>query len=146
MDIIVKNRKDAAAFCRKPHSLRSLIISIRDPDANHSKWDLPIITADNGVQAILPLYFEDTDNDTSMSEKDAEAIAQFVLQKADTCDLLIVHCEAGMSRSAGTAAALMCWFNGDDSPIFDHAFYRPNTHCYRAVLNALSISNGGVEA
>ena len=35
------------------------------------------------------------------------------------------------------AAALMKYFNGDDSPIFDNPQYCPNMRCYRMVLEAL---------
>lgn len=48
----------------------------------------------------------------------------------------IVQCDDSISRSGG-AAALMKYFNGDDSPIFDNPQYYPNMRCYRMVLEAL---------
>jgi hypothetical protein len=46
-----------------------------------------------------------------------------------------VHCGAGVSRSAGVAAALGKWLNNDDGFIFNNFSYCPNFTCYRLVLN-----------
>lgn len=47
----------------------------------------------------------------------------------------IVHCDAGISRSSGVAAAILKAKTGDDSQIFNNPKYRPNMRCYRIVLD-----------
>ena len=51
-------------------------------------------------------------------------------------DKFIVHCEAGVSRSAGVGAAIMKALNGDDWDVFKNPLKCPNMKCYRTVLNA----------
>lgn len=46
----------------------------------------------------------------------------------------IVHCEAGQSRSAGVAAALSKWINGEDWDYFLNPKYTPNSYCYQTIL------------
>ena len=48
---------------------------------------------------------------------------------------MIVHCDAGISRSSGVAAAILKAKTGDDSQIFNNPKYRPNMRCYRIVLD-----------
>lgn len=48
-------------------------------------------------------------------------------------DLLIVHCEAGVSRSPAIAAALSKINEEDDNFYFKN--YRPNSLVYRTILN-----------
>jgi predicted protein tyrosine phosphatase len=51
-------------------------------------------------------------------------------------DVVIVHCGAGVSRSAGLAAALAKWYNGSDLEFFKPP-YAPNMLVYRTMLEAL---------
>ena len=66
-------------------------------------------------------------------EKDADSILEFVSTYASDIDLIVVHCEAGISRSAGTASALSLIYNGEDQYYFDH--YLPNMLVYRKIIN-----------
>lgn len=45
---------------------------------------------------------------------------------------MVLHCDAGMSRSPGVAAALSKVLVGDDSQFFKR--YRPNMRVYRTLL------------
>jgi predicted protein tyrosine phosphatase len=47
----------------------------------------------------------------------AREIAKFVIQYQDI-DTLIVHCDAGISRSAGIAAAISKWYFGSEINIY----------------------------
>jgi predicted protein tyrosine phosphatase len=65
----------------------------------------------------------------------AEQIADLVA----SCEpaAVIVHCEAGISRSAATAAALSKHYNGDDSWVWSAPRYNPNKLVYRVLLDVL---------
>ena len=65
--------------------------------------------------------------------KMAKHILDFVNMWKYSVDLIIVHCEAGISRSAGVASALSLILNGTDDYYFKH--YLPNILCYRKILN-----------
>ena len=85
----------------------------------------------------MPLVFDDEEGGiTSMTPQNAYDILDFVEKWLDEDVDIIVHCGAGVSRSAGVAAALSLLVNGDDSNIFDDGRYSPNMHCYRSVLKA----------
>ena len=70
-----------------------------------------------------------------MSEYDAERVAKFA-KSIPQGATLYVHCEMGISRSAGVAAAIALYFNGHDQQFWG-APYRPNRTCYNLVLNKL---------
>ena len=71
-----------------------------------------------------------------MKQEDADKIVEFVNKWYDKVDKIIVHCNAGISRSSGVCAAIMKYKTDSDSQIFDNSYYHPNTHCYNLVLNA----------
>ena len=50
-------------------------------------------------------------------------------------EALYIHCDAGISRSAGVAAALSKIYFGDDSAYFNGGVYHPNMRVYRLILN-----------
>jgi len=63
----------------------------------------------------------------------AEQILDFINAYKDIVDLIVVHCEAGISRSSATAAALSLILNGEDQFFYDH--YLPNALVYRKIIN-----------
>jgi len=67
------------------------------------------------------------------TEKQAKDILEFVQTYEWEVDLIVVHCEAGISRSAGVAGALSLIYNKTDQYYFDH--YLPNMLVYRKILN-----------
>lgn len=69
------------------------------------------------------------------NEDDAYLIKR-LLDKFPNTDV-IVHCDAGISRSSGIAAAILKAYTNDDIIIFDNPKYRPNMLCYRTTLNEL---------
>lgn len=66
-------------------------------------------------------------------ESYADKILEFVSTYALDVDLIAVHCEVGISRSAGCAAALSLIYNGEDQYYFDN--YLPNILVYRKIIN-----------
>jgi len=129
--------------CTTPH----IWISLRDPDLQ------PANLPDNKMRkAALFLAFDDIDGDEhgnpmgnlehdtrdwiAMQPDHANQIVDLVNKWKDTIDLICVNCEAGISRSAGCAAALSIWLNGNDSGIGDNDSYFPNVHVKSLILRA----------
>jgi protein-tyrosine phosphatase len=77
--------------------------------------------------------------DVLMSDSDAAKIKDYVLRYKDRVECIIVHCEVGVSRSAGVMAAIQKYLTGDDSAIFNNGAFSPNMYCYRMMLDAFEI-------
>lgn len=109
----------------------TIIISITSAD------EAPAEFAENKwIVGVLRLCFDDVESDEEnpMTIQDAEKILNFVKGYPGPEDIL-VHCSAGVSRSAGVAAALSLILNGSDWEIFENPRYCPNRHCYRLLLD-----------
>lgn len=134
MEVCVMNRTDAIRYSYRPHEEQSVVISISTPFDRHGEKIYPSLY--NKIVAVLPLLFDDVDGGKDcMTAEDAQKIATFV--KRHEGKKIIVHCDAGVSRSAGIAAAILKHYTGDDRKIFDSPRYCPNMLCYRLTLNAL---------
>lgn len=139
MQFRILSRTGAKSYFYHPLDHDCVVISITDIDSD------PVHFAQNNrIKAILRRSFADTDANVpnAMQKEDADRIVEFVSRWKDQVEEIIVHCEAGISRSAGVCAALMLWLNGTDSPIFDNAYFHPNMRCYRLVLNSVGAFNG----
>lgn len=138
MEVQVMSRKQFEEYGKKSHRKSSLAISIS------SCGEMAPFIVNNNCNKIvnrLNLFFNDTDDRNPASGgiqyKDALEIACFLRMYYNTSiDKIIVHCGAGQSRSAGVAAAILKYYTGDDSQIFDNPRYTPNMMCYRYVLEA----------
>jgi predicted protein tyrosine phosphatase len=71
------------------------------------------------------------------SREHAMKIWSFVLQHRLDLERIVVHCDAGVSRSPAVGAALARVFNGSDAELFGGR-YRPNMRVYRMLLEANS--------
>ena len=137
IDIRILNRKEAKKFSCESHDFKTAIISITDTDKADVIFEKNEI---NGIRAVLRLKFDDVErdykNEHCITKEDAENIVKFVNKNKNKVDKFIVHCEAGVSRSAGVGAAIMKALNGDDWDVFKNPLKCPNMKCYRTVLNA----------
>ena len=137
IDIRILNRKEAKKFSYESHDFKTAIISITDTDKADVIFEKNEI---NGIRAVLRLKFDDVErdykNEHCITKEDAENIVKFVNKNKNKVDKFIVHCEAGVSRSAGVGAAIMKALNGDDWDVFKNPLKCPNMKCYRTVLNA----------
>ncbi len=131
--IVVKSRRDTELM--RAYSRPWAAISITDTDAPDAQ-----IRKANRV-GLLRLKFDDITSPTppwtAFAPEDARRILEFAAKVWPNADVLHVHCEAGISRSAGVAAALSQIYFGDDAKFFLPP-YRPNTLVYNAILNATS--------
>lgn len=138
MEFIVLSRENAADFSYRVKK-DCIFISITDPELCKNDF-----AKNPHIKAILRLAFDDVDGfqdkmfstDQPMTLTQAKEIANFVLEWKDKVDLIVVHCEAGISRSAGVCAAIMKYLTNDDMAIFGNCYFCPNMYCYRLVLNA----------
>ena len=110
------------------------IISIRDPEER--VVDICPLLHPRGI---LRLNFHDVDvpkeDEKGMSMEMATAVARFVLHHKKHVEFFICQCEAGVSRSAGLAAAITKFLTDDDQYFFTH--YTPNSRVYTMTLAAL---------
>lgn len=133
MKFTVMSRLNAKDYtfnnCEK---LPYLMISINDAHA------LPnMFKRDPYMMGLCILHFDDVDTGkNAMSNRDARTILDYVNTYVNKVEEIIVHCGAGVSRSAGVCAALMKVLTDDDTAIFNSSQYKPNMGCYRKVLNA----------
>jgi predicted protein tyrosine phosphatase len=153
MKFWVRNRKEVEDS--NPLMTKHIIISIYTPfDAP------PKVKKNDFTQGVLQLAFDDLDNPgpstiramgevVLFNEQMADQIIEFVNSHKDGVNCIVCHCDAGVSRSAGTAAALSKYFNNDDSEYFSSSGmysarrFSPNMRVYRILLNQLM--NGGGE-
>ena len=129
--------------CDVPHAL----ISIRSPGA-----DRPELPENEKRIGCISLKFHDIVGSEDkedlgrkmlakwnvepyeFSERHAQKIREFVEAVEEHIEVLYCQCEAGISRSAGIAAAISKHMTGDDEFFFKN--YHPNTLAYRRVLEA----------
>jgi predicted protein tyrosine phosphatase len=89
-------------------------------------------------KGVLSLCFDDITKQLGdyflMTEQDADKILDFVLDTK--VELICVHCEAGISRSAAVASALDLLFNQRDDIATDPHFF-PNIHVKSLLLQKI---------
>jgi predicted protein tyrosine phosphatase len=118
-----------------PHDVPHVIISITTTADDQAR--LPPSPMCSGV---LRLVFPDLDEPRPdfpgeiFGPDHANAICAFVEQHRDQITRVVLHCDAGVSRSPGVAAALAVCLGEDDAELFRR--YRPNMRVYRTILNA----------
>ena len=127
LNLTVCNRDKAESHnFRFPH----LMISISAPN------DKPKPSISKNRIATLSLEFHDLDKPYKdyklFSEEDAYSIFEFLKQNKEIRDV-VIHCDAGISRSPAIAAALTKIFNGDDSKYFKE--YLPNMLAYKIMID-----------
>jgi predicted protein tyrosine phosphatase len=91
-------------------------------------------------RGVLRLSFPDADmpsdqypEDILFSQQHAMKVWKFVREHRATIQRIIVHCDAGVSRSPAVAAAISKVLTGDDAEFFGGR-YHPNMRVYRMLL------------
>ena len=143
----VRNRANAERC--NPIDVPHVIISI-----NSSHSDLANVKQNEFTVAIRPWVFDDLDREPGpsyievygepelFSREHAEEIISFVEKHVTNIKAVVVHCDAGYSRSPGVAAALALIHNNDDREFWDNSGrmygsprYDPNRFVYHTILN-----------
>lgn len=130
MKIYAMSQQKAEEWFAKPHTNKTLVISITDPeDPNANIEESPSVK-------LLRLKFRDSLFDGRMTKADAREIRKFIKHNyTDNCTV-IVHCHSGVSRSTGIAKALAVVYN--HSPGLYTCFSKnifPNEWCYKCLLS-----------
>lgn len=109
-----------------------IVISITDPHKPDAK-----IPKTSGCRAVLRLKFDDAEPTSGFSpsaglrlfgEMECTQVASFIDEYREQVGAVVVHCEAGMSRSPAVAAAVAKWLGGDSAIFFQN--YAPNQFVY----------------
>ena len=133
LEILIMNREDAGRATHQRKAPPTAIISITDIHSPPNKFKNP-----PWLRAVLPLKFEDVYRGRGcMTPAQAREVRDFVLEVVPRVRRLIVHCEYGVSRSSGTAAAIRQYLTGGGDVILNDPRYSPNHTCYDLVLAAL---------
>lgn len=111
------------------------VISMGEPDAKEGDPQIQ-----DGWHDVLRLSFHDITPDTLdiensytlMNEEDAQKIVKFVREVAPNVDGIIVHCRAGISRSAAVAK----WICDEYNIPFNANYDRYNPYVLKLVMNA----------
>lgn len=115
----------------------TLVISIHTPECDTQRG---IPTAETNLVHVEFFEFHDIDRPQDgcvlMNESDAERIKSVVDKYKDSVKQILVHCDAGISRSAGIGAAIALYLNGDDKWVWNSWMYYPNRLCYSLMLKA----------
>jgi hypothetical protein len=115
-----------------PHA----IISIRAPFGEESR-----LKHQPGLLDVLRVVFDDVEEVSphcaAITPQQADRIVKFA-ERVVRCGatVLICHCEAGVSRSAATAAALAHLFGSDHRRFMDLPYF-PNRLVYEEMVNAV---------
>ena len=146
MDFQVMSRERCEKYSRTKHKKTSAIVSIK------SSWDRVWpdldMTDDNNIKDILFLDFDDIDidaknaSDCFITKDDARKIAHFIEKHRADVDVLICHCDGGISRSAGVSAAAQRYLTDNDSQLFRSHTKYPNMGVYLAVIKAFEEEYG----
>lgn len=143
---VVKSRQTIHVL---PEDKKHIIISISCPKDTPEEFRTTPATV-----AVLRVEFDDIDERhrqykdlvetlTFFNAKIAQEIISFVRKYYDEVECIICQCDAGISRSAGTAAALSLFYNQDDSKFFKG--YIPNQLVYSTILAELGVTSTATE-
>ncbi|MDQ2730357.1 MAG: hypothetical protein M3Y56_01750 [Armatimonadota bacterium] len=132
MKFIVLSRRQVSSFTsEEPY----IVISITDPDRSTAH-----VAEHPTCLGLLRLQFNDIHSPKGsrvlFSNEMADEILRFVTSHSEA-ETVVCQCEAGISRSAGVAAALAKVHGGDPAPYFEQ--YLPNRFVYSKLLERKKI-------
>jgi len=134
MEIFVYSRDAFEAV--RPHEVPHVVISITSsPD------DAVPPRPNAACRGLLRLSFPDAEAPSErfsegelFSRAHASQIWEFVDLHRSRIERIVVHCDAGVSRSSAVAAAIARVIHGDDAEFFGGR-HRPNMRVYRTLLD-----------
>jgi len=133
MEFFVYSRRAIEALAA--HEVPYVVISITTTLDDHAR-----LPASERCIAVLRLTFADIDRPfdgaVMFGPEHARAICEFITEHRDAIERVLVHCDAGFSRSPAVAAAIAKCLGEDDTEFFRR--YQPNMHVYQTLLDTWS--------
>jgi hypothetical protein len=155
MDFLVLSRYEVESGEHIPQGVPHVVVSIGSPYDKQGRFGLLLkypypqarIPPNPNCKGILRLQFLDAtgrefghmfgigyEEGELFNEQMARQVLKFIRGHKDKVNLIVCHCEAGVSRSAATAAALSKCFGQSDMEFYKGRFH-PNPLVYRTILN-----------
>jgi len=135
-NINIMGRDELLYKCKSKDLNKCIVISINCPNN-------PTEIKNENIIDILKLEFHDIEtpkeNLVAMSVADGFKIKEFIEKYKNTVDSIIIHCTAGISRSAGIGCAIAMYLNGSDDYLWASGNYIPSKRCYKITLEALGL-------
>lgn len=128
---ITDPKSERAAIPHNENCKGILRLPYHDLDMKHAK--------DYYTKEIMQAYIDA--GYVFFDEGHARKVIDFVNEHKDSVEIICVHCEAGISRSAGTAAAIGLWLNKRDDWTGQPGFM-PNIHVKATILRLLMGAEG----
>lgn len=141
MEIQIMSEDRVEEFSGQPIKDKCIIVSIRSRTC--PKAD---IVSSSSIIDVLYLQFDDVtptkrpDIAMVMTGEHAEEIKEFVDEYKDKVDLIIINCEAGISRSSAVAFGIGKYLGLDVGWIMSCGKYMPNWHCLNVLNNVLELN------
>ena len=149
MRIRVFSRNEALVAAQNDMSYK-IIISIYTPGDTAPEFpnnptildvlSLSFYDIENKKEMLIPVADDEIFN-TNYAKQIKDFVTFWRKNENPKLEEIWVHCDAGVSRSAGVAAALLKALFNDDSEIYDNPRYFPNFLCYKTLLEAFHNNN-----
>lgn len=115
------------------------MICITEPNATFPSINMG--ARDTLLKGAIFVKFADTESPESeypgLTLYQGSLLASFIEVYVPQVEAFLINCDAGVSRSAAVAAAILQYTSGDDSFVFGNSRYRPNMYVYRTLVNEL---------
>lgn len=139
--IDIMEKQQCTVFSTKDLKEDCIIISINDTDCS------TVIFDNKNILDILKVTFDDLEKKSKNKENKyklidihiAKEIKSFVDKFKNKVNHIVVHCTAGVSRSAATACVVSRYLNGTDNHIFSCGEYHPNKLVYKTMCEAFEL-------
>jgi len=135
MKVVVYNREEMERAALEAFHIRIVIHDLFLPR--------PQLRNTVNCREVLYLSFDDisyeSEVDQPFSIADSVRVAELLKRNCSEIDVVLVSCEAGLSRSPGMAAAIEEYYTGDESMYFWDSSKEPN----RLVYEKMKVALGG---
>ena len=138
--IDIKSRNECIIFSTRDLKEDCVIISI-----NNTGYDTNILKNKNIID-ICKLWFDDIDNEKYEDEdlklmniKQAIEIKNFVEKHKSKVKHIVIHCSAGISRSAAVGCVIAGYLNNTDNYLWQSGRYMPNKHVYKIMCEVFNL-------
>lgn len=139
IQIKIMSRKEALRYSYLKEIPKTIIVSISSPEQVKPSF----YVNNKNIIGIHYMYFHDNDlyayygKDCVLpKQEDINGLKIFIDTYKDSVEQIVVHCQAGISRSSATALAI-CEYLNIENDILTNDNYMPNKLVYKLVKNEL---------